>query len=34
MAERSVDQASLEMLKKAACENIGTAWDRYERQQP
>jgi carbon-monoxide dehydrogenase catalytic subunit len=34
MAERSVDQASLEMLKKAAGENIGTVWDRYEKQQP
>ena len=34
MAERSVDQASLEMLKKAASEDIRTVWDRYDQQQP
>jgi carbon-monoxide dehydrogenase catalytic subunit len=34
MAERSIDKASLEMLKKAAGENIVTVWDRLERQQP
>ena len=34
MAERTVDRASLEMLKKAARENIGTVWDRFESQQP
>lgn len=34
MAERSVDQASLKMLKKAARENIATVWERYEKQQP
>lgn len=34
MGEKSVDQASLKMLKKAAREGISTAWDRFERQQP
>ncbi|MGB4505429.1 MAG: anaerobic carbon-monoxide dehydrogenase catalytic subunit [Syntrophaceticus sp.] len=34
MGEKSVDQASLKMLKKAAQEGIETAWDRYEKQQP
>lgn len=34
MGEKSVDQASLKMLKKAAQEGIETAWDRFEKQQP
>ena len=34
MGERSVDQASLKMLKKAKQEGIETAWDRYEQQLP
>ncbi|AFV10811.1 carbon monoxide dehydrogenase 1 [Thermacetogenium phaeum DSM 12270] len=34
MGERSVDQASIKMLKKAAQEGIETAWERYEKQQP
>ncbi|MDD4262794.1 MAG: carbon monoxide dehydrogenase, partial [Syntrophaceticus schinkii] len=34
MGEKSVDQASLKMLNKAAQEGIETAWDRYEKQQP
>ena len=34
MANKSVDQASLEMLNKAAGEHIDTAWDRLEKQQP
>lgn len=34
MSEKSVDQASLKMLDKAAQEGIETAWDRYEKQQP
>jgi hydroxylamine reductase (hybrid-cluster protein) len=34
VGEKSVDQASLKMLNKAAQEGIETAWDRYEKQQP
>lgn len=34
MGEKSVDQASLKMLDKAAREGIETAWDRFEKQQP
>lgn len=34
MSEKSVDQASLKMLDKAAQEGIETAWDRFEKQQP
>jgi carbon-monoxide dehydrogenase catalytic subunit len=34
LGEKSVDQASLKILKKAAGEGIKTAWDRYEKQQP
>ncbi|MDH7576924.1 MAG: anaerobic carbon-monoxide dehydrogenase catalytic subunit [Bacillota bacterium] len=34
MGGKSVDQASLKMLKKAKREEIGTAWDRFEKQQP
>jgi carbon-monoxide dehydrogenase catalytic subunit len=34
VSEKSVDQASLKMLDKAAQEGIETAWDRFEKQQP
>ncbi|NPV28887.1 MAG: anaerobic carbon-monoxide dehydrogenase catalytic subunit [Firmicutes bacterium] len=34
MGEKSIDRASLEMLKKAAREEITTAWDRFAKQQP
>jgi carbon-monoxide dehydrogenase catalytic subunit len=34
VGEKSVDQASLKMLDKAAREGIETAWDRFEKQQP
>ncbi len=34
MGEKSVDRASLKMLKKASDEGIGTAWDRLEKQEP
>lgn len=32
--ERSIDQASQQMLKVTACECIETAWDRYDALQP
>jgi len=32
--KKSIDLATLEMLKKAEKENIKTAWDRLESQQP
>jgi carbon-monoxide dehydrogenase catalytic subunit len=32
--EKSIDLATQEMLKKAQAENIKTAWDRLESQQP
>lgn len=32
--ERSIDQASQQMLKVTECECIETAWDRYEALQP
>lgn len=32
--ERSIDQASQQMLKVTECECIETAWDRYESLQP
>jgi carbon-monoxide dehydrogenase catalytic subunit len=34
MKERSVDKASLEMLKKAEDGGFETAWDRFEKMQP
>lgn len=34
MKKRSVDSASLSMLKKAAADNVSTAWDRLEKQLP
>ncbi|HZK18307.1 MAG TPA: anaerobic carbon-monoxide dehydrogenase catalytic subunit [Clostridia bacterium] len=34
MKEKSIDSASLKMIKKAADDNIKTAWDRLEEQSP
>ncbi|MFB3904283.1 MAG: anaerobic carbon-monoxide dehydrogenase catalytic subunit [Acidobacteriota bacterium] len=34
MNEKSVDQASLQMLQHAEKERLETAWDRWEAQQP
>lgn len=34
ISERSIDPAALVMMKKAHDENIETAWDRLEKQQP
>ncbi len=31
---RSVDQASLEMIQRAACEKVSLAWDRLAEQEP
>lgn len=32
--EKSIDLASIKMLKKAEAENINTAWQRFDNQQP
>jgi carbon-monoxide dehydrogenase catalytic subunit len=32
--EKSIDLASIKMLNKAAAENIDTAWQRFDQQQP
>ncbi|OGF54999.1 MAG: carbon-monoxide dehydrogenase catalytic subunit [Candidatus Fraserbacteria bacterium RBG_16_55_9] len=34
MAEKSVDRATQEMLRRAKAEQLETAWDRWEIQQP
>ncbi|RME29298.1 MAG: carbon monoxide dehydrogenase, partial [Deltaproteobacteria bacterium] len=32
--KRSVDPVSLEVLEATECFNVGTSWDRLEKQQP
>ncbi len=32
--DRSCDPASIEMIEHAACEDLETAWDRYDAMQP
>ena len=34
MKDRSVDDATLEMLEKAKCDNVSTVFDRSDKQEP
>ena len=34
MKERSIDKATLQMLEKAKCDNVCTAFDRSDQQEP